>query len=918
MTRKTESRHARRVAPDTLLALAVFLTLGGIYVGTLLPGLGGTEDTAKFQYVGPALGTPHDPGYPLYMIASWAASKLPIGTVAYRINLLSAFWGSTAAAFLFLAMRRLAVPQALAVAVALGMGLGSAFWEHSTYAEVYTQASALTAAALVALLAWSERRRDRDLYAAVAATSFAFGTHLIIVGAVPVFAWFVLTRYHWRLPPRVIAVSGLLVALGLAQYSYVWIRTVQGAQYLEAHASSPAELVDTLRAAQFEDQTFKDPPLAVARSRIPGIARAVGTELGALATPMAVLGVLAEWRRRRSSVILLTGAFLGPALLLSMLGQVATNGILLPALVPLWTLVGAGAAWLWSLVGSLALPRGVRVAAFAGIALLAAAIPATQAHANFASNNRRADIFNTDYFNDLFHRIIGPTAFLEENDYVTHHMLEYQRYVTRMRDVAVGIPRDPELVTTLLRDGVTVYGFNQAVAALDGRVSVRAVTLSGSSLNGRLAGLPDGILVVVAGVAHRWPPLDAIGAGDRVGQRGGGVVVALKGFGPVLVTPSDFQGAIDITRGQRLGQSGVTSAMSLHVEVRGLNTTIDVDGQRVVESTGGLAVAEMGSRLWATYVVDSGDGFRPPLDMSRRPLFQVTGVRDTVACTSIGDGQWRPLSDPGSAGRLLGRIDNFRAFDANWVVYLTSDHALRARLGNWFGPSEPAFVAEAFVPAQDGERLRARLTEDGLEAPSELLSAPVVTRLGVKVNDQGDWSTFRLALGGRPKAGWGRAVTDQNYLQRGTSCALAAELLEPDVRTQRAALYLGPGADWLFGVGWQSAGPMPVGFHRVLRGAVGRLLLPVPEPAPITLRMSVEPIGGDTVVAVSLNGRKLIEALPLPATGWYELSWRVDTAAWRPGVNDLELQVTRPLGQAPAAEEPSLRVRAIELDWSRR
>jgi len=52
--------------------------------------------------------------------------------------------------------------------------------------------------------------------------------------------------------------------------------------------------------------------------------------------------------------------------------------------------------------------------------------------------------------------------------------------------------------------------------------------------------------------------------------------------------------------------------------------------------------------------------------------------------------------------------------------------------------------------------------------------------------------------------------------------------------------------------------------------------------------------------------------------GWNELSWTLDAAACRPGVNDLELQLTRPPGQAPTADEPSLRVRLIELDWSRR
>lgn len=917
MTAHAEPRRVRRAVPDWLLALAVFLILLAVYVYTLLPGLGGTEDTPKFQYIGAVLGTPHDPGYPLYMIVSWAASKVPLGTLAYRINLLSAFWGATAAAFVLLAMRRLAVPGALAVAVALGLGLGRSFWEHSTYAEVYTQAAALTAAALLALLAWVDTGRDRDLYAAVAATSLAFGTHLIVVGAIPFFVWLVLSRSRWRVAPRVVLVCGVIVVLGVAQYSYVWIRTVQGAPYLEARVDSIGEFVDLLRGAQFANQTFKDAPHVIAAARIPGIAREVAIELGPIAIAGAALGLVAMWRRRRPKAILLAGAFLGPAILLSALGDVATKGIVLPALMSLWMLAGAGAAWLWSLARSVVRPRAIRIAAPATVAVLAFAVPATQVYANFADNNRREDTYNTDYFDDLFQRISGPTAFLRQNDYHTHHMLRYQRYVTRKPDVSFDVPLDPQTVAKQLRDRVTVYAFGEAAAALAGPVLMRPVELSASSLDAHLATVPDGILVVVAGVAHRWPVLDALGLGDRAPERGGGVAVALKGFGPVLVTPSGYQGAVDISRGQPLGESGATAAMDIHVTVQGLDTSIEVDGQMVARSTGGLVVATTGSRLWNAYALSPADGFRPPLDMSRRPLFEVTGVQDERACAAIGDGQWRRLGDPGFGGRLIGRIDNFRPFDAEWMVYLASDDVLTPRLGRLYGASEPSFDVQAFVSDRDAERLRARLVEDGLEASPELLSAAVVTRLRAGVNDEGDMSVFRVALGGRVKAVWGRAMTDRQSVHRAMVCGVPPDRLTPDDRTGRAArsLDLGPGGDSLFGTGWQDATPMPVGFHRVLRGATGRLLMSVAEPAPITLRMSLEPVGGDALVSVSINGGEPFQPPQLATAGWNEFSWTLDGAQWRSGVNDLTIEVRRPSGQLPRADEPALRVRAIEWDW---
>ena len=900
----------RQVGADRLLAIAVFLTLGGVYAATLLPGLGGTEDTAKFQYVGPALGTPHDPGYPLYMIASWAASKLPVGTLAYRINLLSAFWGAAAAAFVFLIMRRLAVPRGLAFAVAVGLGLGRGFWEHSTYAEVYTQASACAAAALLALLAWDEEGRERHLFGAVAATSLAFGTHLIVVGAVPFFVWIVLTRYGWRVPPRVVAVSGIIVLMGIAQYSYVWIRTVQGARYLEARASSVGDLIDTVRGAQFEGQTFKDSPLVIARSRIPGIARVVYTELGLVATAGALVGLLLQWRRRRRAAILLAGAFLGPALLLSALGDVATTGIILPALMPVWGLAGAGVAGLWSFAVSL--PRG-RAGAVVATGLLAAAIPATQARANLAYNDRSDETFDTYYFAQLFRQITGRTAFLDEG-YVLGQMLEYQKYVTDARDVVVGLPRDSARVTALLRDGVAVYGFQEAIGVLDGRVTVRGVTLWAPSFSARLADLPDGAVVVVAGSAPRWPLLDAIGL-DRAPRSGRGVVVALKGFGPFINTPPDFEGVIDIRRGQPLGETGETSPMEVRVAVRGADATIEVDGQSVVQATGALAVAEIGSRLRASYVLGPGNGLRPPLDMSRRPLFQVTGVQGSDACTDVGDGRWRRLADPGSSGRLVGRIDNVRPFDAQWVVYLAADHPLSVRLLSWFGRQEPALKAEVFAPGRDAQRLRARLAEDALEASPELLSAPVVTRIGVAVNDEGQSTSFRVGLGGRPSTGWGRATTDQQRPERGTICALPPELLEPGMHSGRADVYLGPGGDWMFGTGWGRASRTSVGFHRVLGGAEGRLLVPLAAPPPVTLRMSVEPIGGDALVGLTINGEAPVEASQLATPGWNDLHWTFDATQWRTGMNDVAVQVRPPGAPRPTGGEPSLRVRAIQLDW---
>src|SRR5512137_2372211 len=239
---RSGDRASRRV--DGAVAAGVFVLLFVLYLLTLLPGLGGTEDTPKFQYIGSVLGTAHDPGYPLYTMLTFAWSRVPLGTLAYRINVFSAIWGAAACALVFLSMRSLGVYRWTAAAVACAMGLGRTFWQHSVFAEVYTLAAALTAATVLALLWWDATRRLRWLYAAVAAASLAFGAHLIFVGSLPAIVLFVLFALGRRVPWRIAAFSALIVGAGLAQYGYVWVRTVQRAAYLEATVESPRDFVD--------------------------------------------------------------------------------------------------------------------------------------------------------------------------------------------------------------------------------------------------------------------------------------------------------------------------------------------------------------------------------------------------------------------------------------------------------------------------------------------------------------------------------------------------------------------------------------------------------------------------------------------------------------------------------------------------
>ncbi len=116
---------------------------------TLAPDLSGTHlagDSGDLITAAVTMGVPHPPGYPTYVFVGKLTSWLPLGSIAYRFNLLSAISTAAAAAFLALTVQQSRLSGVASLsgrkrAGALAAGLGFAFaplvWSQATIAEVY-------------------------------------------------------------------------------------------------------------------------------------------------------------------------------------------------------------------------------------------------------------------------------------------------------------------------------------------------------------------------------------------------------------------------------------------------------------------------------------------------------------------------------------------------------------------------------------------------------------------------------------------------------------------------------------------------------------------------------------------------------------------------------------------------------------
>jgi hypothetical protein len=215
----------------TLVALAVYLR-------TMLPSAA-FWDTGEAQTVPHTLGIFHPTGFPTYTMLGWVWSQLPIGSVAWRMNLFSGVSIALSAGLVVLITGHLIQERhrALRATAAAIAGLAFAFagepWRNALRADVHALNTVFVALIIWLLFCWREAewrgapRAGRWLMAAALAFGIAIGNHpLAGLLAFGIAAWlFIVDPGIWRRWRLVVACGGLLL-VGLATYLYIPLRAL--------------------------------------------------------------------------------------------------------------------------------------------------------------------------------------------------------------------------------------------------------------------------------------------------------------------------------------------------------------------------------------------------------------------------------------------------------------------------------------------------------------------------------------------------------------------------------------------------------------------------------------------------------------------------------------------------------------------
>jgi hypothetical protein len=469
---------------DALCVTSSALIAFGIYTATMYPGLVGIGDTPKLQFVGAVLGTPHSPGYPLYVWLSWIFSRLPLGsTVAFRVNLLSAVCSGAAIGILSLVLRELGCRRLVAFAGALAIAFGRLFWSQSLLAEVYALNVLLFGGVLLFLLRWSRSRRFGDLAWALVFFAAGLAHHLTLAMTAPALLAFALMVDPHVVTTRTLRAAIVACVAGLSCYLFVWVRTHQHAPFLEVRANTLSDLVGIVSARQFSPALFRFSFRELVVQRAPLVSAWLMSELRWGGVAAAAIGAMWLAYGRRRDLVLLAGSAAAVMVFALNYDVYDVQVFLIIPMVAFGLLAGVGLEALCRAAQAVirrgevltrtsearpgvpraAVGRLLTAAASAAVLIL----PLTQFRANFKVNNHRGHTFEAQYFDALF-KALPPRSAIVAESYTIDHMVLYKLLAEdggRGRRIEV-IPADAGVVRRYVSSGFAVFAFSNGRSEL--------------------------------------------------------------------------------------------------------------------------------------------------------------------------------------------------------------------------------------------------------------------------------------------------------------------------------------------------------------------------------------------------------------------------------------------------------------------
>ena len=389
-----------RCKVDILFAVLAFSLPLLLYGSTLCPTVP-VGDGGELICAAHGLGIAHPTGYPLYCLLGRVFSvALPLGSVAVRINLMSAFFASLASLLVYFLAGEMFCGilkqdrfflRLVALATALIFCFSETMWSHAVQSEVYTLHVFLVAALILVALLWRRTTDGRLAYMGAFLWGLSFGNHTSVIfmsGAV-----LYLAISDWRRLNLKGHLPGMAIffLLGVSLYLYLPLRSAADPPHDWGNPETIRRMWQHVTARQYRGFFLFAFPLDVCRN-LGHYVRLLANQFGVFLLILSLAGALLQGAKRRGFFVLFLLIGLGNVLLTSFYGIQDIEAYYLPSFLifSLWLgfALSWGLRWLLSRRGD-----GLRIAGTVALVALTA-IPLA---VNFSRASQRGRTIAHDY-----------------------------------------------------------------------------------------------------------------------------------------------------------------------------------------------------------------------------------------------------------------------------------------------------------------------------------------------------------------------------------------------------------------------------------------------------------------------------------------------------------------------------------------
>ncbi|MEI6702714.1 MAG: DUF2723 domain-containing protein [Deltaproteobacteria bacterium] len=451
---------------DPFLVLACTIPFA-LYMATLAPSVT-FFDSGEFLSAAASLGSAHSPGYPLFLMYAKPFTFIPLGNIAFRINVATAFSSSLACLGVYILTTYLLKKEILldnerfntlaikfaGLAAALSFCVTPRLWLQSNHDKPYPLLAFISAVIFYQLLRWSEqyqegRERPSYIYVCTFLAGLAMAVHQTIVLLLP--AWFLMILLtDWRMITRVreIIISTAFALLGFSVHLYLPLRALQNPLLNWGDSKTFDQFLwHFLRRGYPSEPQKRTVELVWAQIKAFNVPR----EFTWLGVALLLLGIFFLWKKHRILLIAYLISVVTFVCVIAGYLNTAFDTIFLteefftPIYLLTAVLIGAG---LYSLLGyavrNARLPERIGATVYGLVVIMFLSLPTALCAVNYYENDQHNNYIAFDYATNSL-RSLPPNAIMFTWGDSGAFPLWYLQGVERMRE-DLDLPHTPHLV----------------------------------------------------------------------------------------------------------------------------------------------------------------------------------------------------------------------------------------------------------------------------------------------------------------------------------------------------------------------------------------------------------------------------------------------------------------------------------------